>query len=283
MSEEAAATTEATTATQESTATTDTATAPVSTAGDPWYTGLSDDLRGYVETKGWQDQAAVVESYRNAEKLLGLPADRVVKLPKHDAPAEEWMDAVWSKLGRPEQPDGYGFQAPEGGDTSFADWAGKTFHELGVPREMGAKIAEKYEEFIQSMDSQYKEQFETQIGQEQETLKKDWGAAYEQNKNIAAQAAQKLGVDAEALDALESQIGFAKVMEMFHSIGTKMGEADFVGGDAPAGFGIMSPQQAQSRIQALRSDSDFIKRYTSGDLAARDEMERLHKWAYPEG
>jgi len=255
-------------------------TVPV-TAEAPWYSGLSEDLSGYVQNKGWQDPASVVESYRNAEKLLGVPADQVIKMPKPDAGPDAWNAEVWNKLGRPESPEGYGFKAPEDGDGTFAEWAQGAFHEIGVPREMGTQIAQKYEEFVQGIQQQQHESYEATVAQEQEQLRKDWGAAHDQNIALAKRAANEFGIDAQTIDLLESQVGFAKVMEMFHNIGSKMGEAEFVGGNSPSGFGVMTPEQARSQINTLRGDAEFVRRYTNGDAAARAEMEKLHKWAYP--
>jgi hypothetical protein len=77
-------------------------------------------------------------------------------------------------------------------------------------------------------------------------------------------------------------MGFAKVMELFHNLGSKMGESDFVSNGSNAGFGALSPEAARSKIAELKADKEWTNRYLSGDRAAREEMSKLHKWAYPE-
>lgn len=72
-------------------------------------------------------------------------------------------------------------------------------------------------------------------------------------------------------------------MTMLHDIGSRLGEDKLVTGTADTGFGVMTPAQAQGKIAQLRGDADFVRRYTSGDVKAREEMERLHRFAYPEG
>jgi hypothetical protein len=257
-------------------------TTPESPAANaPWFDGFDEDLKGYVQNKGWKDPAAVVDSYRNAEKLLGVPADQVVKLPKADAPPEAWNE-VWAKLGRPEDPSGYGLKPAEGADPSFTEWASKTFHELGMPKGMAEQLAAKYDEFGAAMQQQMQEAQQARANEEAAALKLKWGAAHEQNTRLASQAAQNLGIDAETIDALEAGMGFAKTMELFHTLGTKMGESDFVGSGDQGGFGVLSPEQARSKIAELKADKEWTNRYLSGDRAARDEMSKLHRWAYPE-
>lgn len=254
--------------------------APAPAVGN-WFDGFNDDLKGYTQNKGWKDPAATVESYRNLEKLVGVPQDQLLKLPKSDAPPEAWND-IWNKLGRPSDPKEYGFQAPEGQDPAFSEWMGKTFHEAGVPKAMAEKIAAAYAEFGQQMETQQQEARQAQLATEAAGLKTKWGAAHEQNLGIARQAAQGLGIDGETIDALEAGMGYAKVMELFHTLGTKMGEGAYVSGERGQQSGVLTPEAAQQRIQALRKDTDFLNRYQNGDAKARQEFEQLHKWAYPE-
>lgn len=114
-------------------------------------------------------------------------------------------------------------------------------------------------------------------------LKTEWGAGYDKQIEVAKRAAVGLGVDAKTIDALEGAMGYAKVMKFFNGLGSKMGEAEFVGGDGKGNFGaVATPQAAAARIAELRKDQAFAARFVAGDVAAKAEMERLHKLAYPE-
>jgi hypothetical protein len=257
-------------------ATTTTAVAP---SGN-WYDGFPEETKGYVQNKGWKDPSATVESYRNLEKLVGAPPEQIIKLPKSDAPPEAWND-VWNRLGRPTEPKGYGFQAPEGDTSGFSDWAGKTFHELGIPESMGKQLAAKFGEFQQSVMAKQQEGQQANVAAEASALKTKWGAAHDQNVGVARMAAQNLGLDGATIDGLESVMGFAKVMELFHTLGSRMGEGNFVTGGTQGVGGILSPEQAMNKIQALRRDPEWSNKYLKGDAGARAEMEKLHKWAYP--
>lgn len=252
-------------------------------APTPWYQseGFNEETSAFAANKGWEGPAAAVESYRNLEKLTGAPPESIIKLPGPDATPEQQME-VWNRLGRPEDPSGYELPTGEGMDEGFQAWAKETFHELGIPKAMAEKLAAKYDEYAANAGQGALEAHAAETEAQAAQLKKDWGAAHEQNVNKARQAAQGLGVDPADIDGLERQWGFAKTMQFFHSIGEKIGEGSFHTGGSEGGFGVMTPAAAKGRIEALRKDSAFIRRYTAGDLAAKEEMAKLHRWAYPE-
>lgn len=274
MSEAAA---EATTAAVEGAAT---GTPAQEVSNAPWYGGFSEDLKGYVENKGWDSPASAIESYRNLEKLTGVPADRIVKLPGEGADPSEW-NGVWDRLGKPG--DASEYQFPEGGDTDFQDWARKAFHESNVPKGMAEKLIQAYDEFAEQITTQQAEEYQHSLAQQAESLKKEWGAAHDQYLQEASRAAKGLGFTAEAIDALESAMGYDGVMKFMRELGSKMGESEFVAGNSQAQMGnALTPAAARDRITALRSDKDFVARYAKGDISAKTEMERLHKMAYPD-
>ncbi len=268
-----------------STATTTTGFAnPGSATVVDWTSGMTDDHKGYVQQKGFKDPTAVLDSYRNLEKVIGVPQERILKLPvKEDDPA--WGE-VYEKLGRPRDAKEYKIDVPkEFGDDKFADWARTTFHELNISKNAGEKLAGKWTEFVQNAQKGRVEAYNNRVNLEGEALKKEWGAAYEKHVSIAKHAASAFGIEGPIIDKLESAMGFSGIMKFFHGIGSKIGESGFVSGGTGAGnnFGnVMTPDAARGRIQALRSDPDFVRRYTAGELGAKEEFERLHKMAHPE-
>lgn len=253
-------------------------------SGADWTSGMTDDHRQFVAGKGFKDPAAAIDSYRNLEKLLGGPKEKLFRIPdKEDAP--EWGD-IYNRLGRPEKADDYKLDLPnQGGDEAFAGWARKNFHELGLTRKQAEGLASRWNEYATGLTTQ-QQSLQSQEAQIQElNLKKEWGGAFDQNMAIAKRAVNGLGIDAKTIDALEGAMGFAGVMKFFQNLGAKLGEDSFVSAGSGSGSsfsGAMTPLAAQQKIKDLRSDSDFVKRYTSGDVQAKAEMERLHRFAYPE-
>jgi hypothetical protein len=276
-------------AAQSTTSTTQAATAQgtghsgtaVAPASQDWSAGLSEEFKGYVQNKQWKEPAHVVESYRNLENLLGKQ-EHIVKIPENDDPVE-WSK-VHERLGRPATAKDYKFDIPKDiGDEKFGEWAKGTFHELGISQKQAEKLVGKWNDYVRSSLNSQNEVYNADIAKQEVAIKKEWGAAYDQNVNIAKSAAHKFGMDAEKITKLESALGFAETVKLFHTIGSKLGEGSFVQGSGGSGngFGVLSPAQARDRITALKSDPDFTKRYLSGDVSARDEMDRLHGFAYP--
>jgi len=245
-----------------------------------WYSTFNDDLKGYVQNKGFKDPQSVVESYKNFEKLMGAPKDRLLKLPeKADAP--EWND-VYSKLGRPADPKEYEFKLPEGSSPEFESWARENFHKLGLTKNQAETLMKGYNELNTKLGTEMTEKMQQSIKEQEVSLKKDWGAAFDQNVQVAKKAATQFGLDGKAIDKLESALGYDGVMKFLHNIGSKIGESSFVGPNSPQGFGVLTPEQARYQIAELKNDSNFISKYSSGDVEARNKLNQLHKWAYPE-
>ena len=254
------------------------ATPATTTTTSDWTSGLAEDVKGYVQTKGFKDPASVVESYRNLEKTLGVPKERLLKLPeKADAP--EWGE-IYNRLGKPEKADEYQIAMPEkGGDEAFAKWAKETFHGLNLTRTQGEQLSAKWNEYVGKNTEAQQAQQAAKVEQDVGKLKQEWGAAHEQNVNIARRAAQTFGLQGDMVDRLESAIGFGPLMKMLHTIGSKLGEDSFVGADSKGGAGIPTPSQANYQIKTLKQDTDFMRRFASGETAARDMWEKLHRYA----
>lgn len=247
-----------------------------------WTGGFTEETKGYVQTKGFKDSAAVVESYRNLEKLLG-DKDKLIKLPeKLDDPTA--MASIWEKLGRPLKPEEYGLTTPkEGGDEAFTNAAAKAFHDQGLSRTQATKLAEWWNGMVTERQKGQQQVALDKFKAEDTKLKTEWGAAHEQNLATAQKAAETFGVTKEQIDKLERVMGFAGVHKLFHGIGSKLGEHGFIDGNSGVGFnGKLTPAQARHQLDTLSKDSDWIRRYSSGGAAEREQMERLQKYANPE-
>ena len=116
-----------------------------------WHAGLDAELVGHVTNRGWDKldpaKAAVeaAKAHREAEKYLGVPADRLVRLPANLTDPVE-MKPVWQKLGAPAEAKDYDF-------TSVKDAAGQpiaaplaeairaTAFAANVPKDVATQIA----------------------------------------------------------------------------------------------------------------------------------------------
>ncbi len=256
-------------------------TAAGAAPGADYTAGLPEDLKGYAQNKGWKNVGEIIESGRNLEKLVGV-REQLVTLPKTSEDTAGW-DSVYDRLGRPKNPDGYGFQVPKGQDPGFITWAAGEFHKLGLTETQGKKLMESFSANSAAAKKQSQDAQSAKAVQDIASLKQEWGAAYDQEVASAKRAGAEFGVDAPKIEAIEKVLGTADTIKFFNAIGKKIGDPKFITGNpSSGGDGPMTPAQAQEQIKVLRGDPGFVKKYTERDTDAMQRMERLHKYAHPE-
>jgi hypothetical protein len=258
------------------------AAAGTTTTNAPFYDGFKDaNLKAWAANKGFESPEVALSSYHSLEKLMGHDrAGRTVVLPGDDATPEE-RAAFVSKLGRPDKPDGY--EMPKEGDEAFMNWAKETFHEIGLPAKQAKALVDKWQEHVGKSVADGQQRTQAQVAADTAKLRQEWGAAFDDKIKAVDSAVAQFGLDTDSLTALRNAWGPYKAMTFFEKIGAGMGDGEYISGNASRSFnGAMTPTQAQGRITELRADKGFVAKYVSGDASARDEMARLHKWAYPE-
>lgn len=254
-------------------------------APKPWYAEAlkKTELQGYAENKGWADADAAVESYINLEKMRGVPADRLLTLPENLNDAEA-MKPIMAKLGLapPETADAYNLVTMEGVDPEFAKEAQGWMHEAGLTPKQAQVLAQKQ---VAWAASQAEAQAAAQAEQNETEMvmwRSENGGRHDAVLESARRAARLAGFSGEAVDLLQKQVGAATVMKAFAKLGDMLGESTFIRSEDKPGFSL-SPAGAQSQINSLRADKDFVSKLTQGDTAAKEKWTRLHQLAYPEG
>lgn len=261
--------------------------APIQAAPESWYSGFDQETVSWMENRGLTKMDATqaldntIRGFRNAEKYMGVPHEKLARVPDWDKADPAELNQFFDKLGRPKTPQDYGIQALENDSFGYAEAAAAKFHEIGLtPRQ--AKELEKWNnDFGTQIQAKTQEQFQLQIQQEAEALKREWGQAYDQEINFAKNAAQGLGLKPEQIDAMEQALGHAGLMKLMSGIGKKIGEDSFVSNAGTGGFGAMTPAAAQGRIAQLQNDKEWTAKYLAGNIQARAEMEKLMEAAYP--
>jgi hypothetical protein len=256
----------------------------------PWHQGLIEpEVLGHAQNKGWDVSdpgkfaAAAAKAHMGAERLIGAPADQVLRLPK-DANDKAGWNGVWTRLGRPPEAAGYDFAEVKHADgTAISPELDAAIRnsafDAGLSKDGASAVAKSVVKQMDDARKTAESQAQAKIAEEKQALDKNWGANRDANLFLAKQAAQKLSIDPEAIAALEKmdKVGYAKVMEMFRDLGVKMGEARFItGGNNPNNPSIMSVDQAKARKSELLADSVFQKKYLAGDSEARREMTSIN-------
>lgn len=245
-----------------------------------WLEGMSEAHKALIQEKQFKDPSALVESYVNLQKHLGVEPDKRLVMPDPDN--AEQVNAFYAKLGKPEKAEDY--KVPEGTDEALGTWAKETFHKLHLTDAQAEALMTEFNQYSQNLMSGQQEQMEQRFAQEKTELEREWGAAYQQSLGVAKRAVQRFGIDAEQITGIERALGYKQTMNFFKKIGEGLGEAAFAssefGDGTSSGTGARTPAQAQAEIQSLKSDKQFAKKLSEGDVAARRKWDQLHVWAY---
>lgn len=263
------------------TAATGTTAAPSAVPPAAWYGDLADaDLKGMADLKGWKSPADVLTSYRTLEQHIGVPPDRIIKLP--EAGDTAGLAAVHAKLGfaAPATAADYGLAQIDGFDPTFAAAAGDVFLKHGVPKDMASGAMKEVGGLLQKMEADYESQRATQFANEMTSLKTEWGANFEPLQETAKRAAAeympKAGLAVEDLDSIREAIGPAKFNKLWAGIGSTMGESAFVAGGTQQALGAMTPAAAVAKRAQLAQDPAWIARYQGGDIRAVNEWKQVN-------
>jgi hypothetical protein len=240
----------------------------------PWYGDFGADaepeFKQFVTSKAYADPMTALRSHWNAEKLVGAPADQIVKLPKADDKAG-W-DGVWNKLGRPEKPDGYELPLPAGDDGSFGKTAANWFHQAGVPKQAAQSITKAWNEHINGVVAKQRQDAEAKATGELNALKTEWGNDFTKNEEFARRGlreyGKRAGLDDTDLGTLEYAIGTTKMLKLFKALGESTKEGDFhndeggnnnLGGTTPAAARTKIDEAREKRMKNEMSEADYQK------------------------
>lgn len=248
-----------------------------------WMAGFDDDLKGYIGNKQFQKPQDLANAYRQLEKLQGVPQDRLMKLPDafYDDKGALTVEGrgIYERLGAPKEAKDYGIEVPkEGGDPKLMEHFTKIFHEAGVPKAAAQKIVSEWNGYQTAASVAAKEVAAANFRDQEKSLAKEWGAATEQNTNIAKDAVRRLGWDNAKIDAVASALGHAETMKLLCGLGKATGEATFVTGAQPTR--ALEPANALSRIKELTQDREFGAKLMNGDAEAKGMWQRLHEQAF---
>lgn len=244
-----------------------------------WMHGFDDDTKGWVQNKGYKNPADLVMQTRNLEKLIGQQ-DKIVKMPDRkytdDGKMTPEYRAVLERLGAPKEAKDYALEA---GDPALTETFKNVFHERGIPKEDAEYIAKKWDSYAKDQATKAQEAQASRILEQQQKLRSEWGSAYDEKVRIAQEAFRLHGFTAKEASALSMAMGEDNALKMFHSIGTKTGEAKFIAGQQNRE--VTTVEGARARLAEKKADSGFVKRYLDGDADAVAEMTNLMRLSNP--
>jgi hypothetical protein len=258
-------------------------TAPEATAFD-WKGALGDThgrFEKLIAAKGWKGPGEALESYSGLEAMLGQ--DRVA-LPGKDAKPADW-ERVWSKLGRPEKPDGYAFAKPEGFGGYSDDFA-QAFrgeaHKHGLSAKQAAALHDWWVGRAQELVGTAEAERSAAAGTLKTEIDSAWGLARDEKLGAAKRAARYFGLGEAELSQLEGLAGSLSMLKGLAAMGEGLKEDRLAGG---AGGQRFTPEGARAELQRLESDRDFRTAYLDrghpGHAEAVRRMTELAERAAP--
>lgn len=269
------------------------AAAAASAGAKPWYDGVANVPPEYIGH--WQNtgldkktpaEAAVelTKGYLEARKFIGAPPSEVVLWPK-DAGDEQRWQAVRTRLGVPTDKNQY-----DEGLKALRQANGQPIDEemVALGRELAAKVklpAADAPALVQGIMEERDRRAAAdladrtaKIADSKAALKKDWGANFNVNDQIARQTAQKLGIKRETVEKFENSSDYAEIMNMFLSLGQRIGEDKLVlPGSTVLNNGVMTQAQATAEIERLKTDAVFVEKWSKGDAEAVRLWNNLNK------
>lgn len=260
-----------------------------------WFDGFDSETKGYITTRGWDKkklEEAFLEAskaHREAEKFVGAPADKLLRVPDErttDTPetrtrhAEEWQK-IHERLGKPKEAKDYDFASVKRAgdkalDQALTDTLRQAAFDANLNKDGANKVAVALVKHLDSVESASAAENADKLLMEKKALNDNWGANANVNMMVAQGAVKALGVDPQAVAALEKVVGYAKVMEMFRNIGSKIGEDRFVT-SGTGGGNVMTKDQAQAEKSELMKDKAWVSRYTAGGTEEGRKMLSLNK------
>lgn len=241
------------------------------------------ELKGFAQQRGWQNVEAVVDSFRNSERLLGVPSDRIAVIPDKADDADGW-GKLWQKVGWEPDADKYGLKMPENADKTFFDAATGWMHQLKIPKTAAQGLVDNFVKFHADLDKAEAERLSAESTAELTALKAEWGTEYAAREEMARRAVREFGVTDEELIKIEQSLGTSAFLKLWSNVGARLSEHQFVdgaakGGGPGSGF-RMTKEMALSKIQTLKQDPAWTARYLANDALAKEEMNNLMAVAY---
>ena len=174
------------------------ADAPVVETGEApsdWKASLPEDIQNNSLIHNIDSVEGLAKTAIHAQSMVG--AEKIA-IPGNWANDDDW-NGVYTKLGRPEESNGYDLKNPEGVDNVDKDvkgWYQELAHDAGLNNRQAQKIYDAYlaksAEMAPENTELSEEQREIQKGETELTLKKEWGKAFDDKLDAAKSKTKEL-------------------------------------------------------------------------------------------
>lgn len=237
--------------------------------------GMNEDELAFVGIKGWKDASGILSSYRNLERLRGVDADKLVKLPD-PTNADEVLEFN-TKRGVPTSVDGYEELAVELTTGNLdAGLMSKISHALRHTPEQHAIFGEEIRGVLQQAIDYQNESVIISDAAEAKELDTEWGEAKDENMLAATRLMQVMELSTETIEQIQhGGLGYRDTMKLLSQIGRRLGEHKRGANEEPQNMPEgLTPSVAHEELRMKMKSDGYLKSLQS-DPAERKRYEEL--------
>ena len=271
------------------------AEAPVETGQAPsedWKASLPEDIRDNQLIHNANSIESLAKTAIHAQSMIG--ADKLA-IPGKWANEDDWNN-VYTKLGKPEDAQGYKLEVKEGTqvDKDIESWYRGLAHKAGLNDRQANTIFQEYmakeAELKAANAPPSPEDVEIIKGEAEIALKKEWGKAFDTRMNEAKGVLTEFAP--KDFDQLLTKDGvplgndpvFIKTLaNIGNYINSKLGEDKMVGSKQPPQY---TPADAEKEIAALRGDprdgGPYWDKKHPDHMRTVQQVQELMEYMHPE-
>jgi len=231
--------------------------------------GLPDDLKGDATLRRFGSIEDLAKGHIEAHRM----AKSKVPLPK-DGDADSF--GRFAAAIRPETPDAYSFNIPEGHDSSLADAMRPIFHQAGLHAESAKILVDGWnahmDQLTQAADQKGKDELaglEAEMGRDE----------FAKGKQAAVNMLNKLGLPSDFENDMARFIGGGNTLRMLFSLADRMGELGRVDPtDIKITTGQLKPAEAMAEARRMIQDKEIAPKLAiagSAEKARYDELVKI--------
>ncbi len=236
-------------------------------AEKPYYESFeSADLRTNPTLSKFKTPEELAGAYVSLEKRYGIEPSRRIDLPADQSKPEE-MRGVWTKLGLPDKPEGYGLKlddkATDDDKAMLGEFTNKA-HEWGLPAPFAKQVMDFWLGKTSEAAAAYQQKVAEQKQQGEQILREAWGQAYDRKgREVGALILKHGGPEmVKALD--QSAFGNnAYLVKMLGAVVDAMAEPGDLSSRSGESFretgGALSPDEAKRELRRLEGDTEMMK------------------------
>ena len=220
----------------------------------PWYSkaGFSEETLTDESVKGLLGKYKTPDDFaKGAANLSKKIGEKGISIPGEDATDDERAE-FYTKLGRPESPEAYSWEMPEGFEID-QDWYAEKSKEMfdkGISDEQHAFIMDLYRqdrEHINQLAQDYQKEL---VEKTEPALREMWQDDYDANMKMSMEVAEKFGVK----DLLKDYglINELPVIQMLHEVAISTSEGKI---EPSSGF-----TSAREELESLKAHPAYMER-----------------------